>query len=246
MKIHFLGTTGYHPNNRRHTLSIMIPEMGIILDAGTGMFRSRELLQTDFLNIFLTHAHLDHSIGLTFLFDILLGKKLSHVHVHGAPGCLSALENHLFHPTLFPVKPPFDFVPLTDSYPLPGNGELTYFPLIHPGGSIGFRLDWPDKSLAFVTDTTATEHAKYIEKIKNVDLLIHECYFPDGKEDQAKLTGHSCLTPVAKVAKKANVQKMYLVHMNPLSTEEDPLGLDSVRNIFPEIYLATDEMVLDF
>ena len=33
MKLHLLGTTGYHPNARRHTACLMLPEQGIVLDA---------------------------------------------------------------------------------------------------------------------------------------------------------------------------------------------------------------------
>ena len=35
------------------------------------------------------------------------------------------------------------------------------------------------------TDTTATADADYIEKIRGVDLLIHECYFSDDWEEHA-------------------------------------------------------------
>ena len=69
--------------------------------------------------------------------------------------------------------------------------------------------------MAYVTDTTARDDADYIDKIRGVDLLIHECYFPDGWEDKAKLTGHSCISPVARVARAAGVGRMVLVHINP-------------------------------
>ena len=59
VKLHFLGTTGYHPNNQRQTACMMLPEIGVILDAGTGIFRARDLIQTDHLDIFLSHVHLD-------------------------------------------------------------------------------------------------------------------------------------------------------------------------------------------
>ena len=60
MKLHLLGTAGYHPTQRRHTACLMLPEVGLVLDAGTAMFRIRDLIQTRHLDIFLTHTHLDH------------------------------------------------------------------------------------------------------------------------------------------------------------------------------------------
>ena len=66
VKFHFLGTTGYHPNEQRQTACMMIPELGIIFDAGTGMFRARDLIQTKTLDIFMSHVHLDHSVAVSY------------------------------------------------------------------------------------------------------------------------------------------------------------------------------------
>ena len=49
-----------------------------------------------------------------------------------------------------------------------------------------------------------------------VHLLVHECTFADGLEDLAALTGHSCLTPVAELARDAAVGRLVLVHFNAL------------------------------
>ena len=76
MKLVLLGTTGYHPNDERQTACFMLPEQGIVLDAGTAMYRVRDQLVTPELDIFLTHAHLDHIVGLTFLFDVIYDKPM--------------------------------------------------------------------------------------------------------------------------------------------------------------------------
>lgn len=245
MKLHLLGSTGYHPNERRHTACFMLPEIGVVLDAGTGMFRVRDLLQTDTLDIFLSHAHLDHIFGLTFLFDVLHEKPMRQVRVHGDAAKLAAIDTHLFAPDLFPVKPPFNWTPLIGPVTLADGATLTHFPLEHPGGSLGLRIDWPDRSLAYVTDTTARAAAPYIDQIRGVDTLIHECYFPDGWDEWAAKTGHSCTTPVAQVAQAADVGKLVLVHVNPLSNDEDPIGLDVAQRIFPNTVLGVDGMVVE-
>ena len=245
MKLLLLGTTGYHPNERRHTPCLMLPELGVVLDAGTAMFRVRKHLATRTLDIFLTHAHLDHVIGLTFLFDVLYEKKMRHVFVHGEPAKLQEIDQHLFAPVLFPVKPPFEYKPLADSVALADGGLLTHFPLEHPGGSVGYRIDWPGRSLAYVTDTVARRDAPYVELIRGVDVLVHECYFPDGWEEKAQLTGHSCTTPVAEVARAAGVGRLILVHVNPLSEADDPIGLATARAIFPRTEVAEDGMEVE-
>lgn len=246
MKLLLLGTTGYHPNDRRQTACMMLPELGVVLDAGSAMYRVREHLATDTLDIFLTHAHLDHVVGLTFMFDVLYDREMRRVTVHGEPEKLKAIREHLFSELLFPVEPPFDMQPIEQSSPLPEGGKLTHFPLKHPGNSIGFRLDWADRSMAYVTDTVATKDADYVEKIRGVDLLVHECYFGDDMPDQAELTGHSCLTPVAEVAAAAGVGRLVLVHINPLMDNDEELDLATAKKIFPNIEVGVDRMELHF
>ena len=245
VKLHFLGTTGYHPNNQRQTACMMLPEIGVILDAGTGIFRTRDLIQTDHLDIFLSHVHLDHCIGLTFLYDVLWEKDVSRVTVHVAAEKIKALEEALFHEDLFPVKPNFEIQPLAPTVELAGGQRLTAIAVDHPGGAHAFRIDFADRSMAYVTDTVAAEDADYVAKIAGVQTLLHECYFPDGWEDRATLTGHSCLTPVAKVAALAKAERLFLVHINPLNESSHPLDLDSVKSIFANIEVASDQLVID-
>ena len=246
MKLVLLGSTGYHPNELRHTACLMLPEIGVVLDAGTGMFRVRDRLATSELDIFVTHAHLDHVIGLSFIFDVQYGKSLTRTTVHADPEKLAAIEQHLLSPLLFPVKLPCEMRPIAATTPLPGGGTLRHFPLVHPGGCLGFRLDWPGHSMAYVTDTTAAVDAPYVDAIRGVDLLVHECYFPDRDRDMALLTGHSHTTPVAEVARKAGVGRLVLVHLLPLVNEIDPVGVDVARAIFPATTLGIDFMELEF
>src|SRR5262249_39649886 len=118
MKLLLLGTSGYHPNERRHTACLMLPAEGIVLDAGTGFFRVREHLATNTLDILLTHAHLDHVVGLTFLLSTSWQKSLERIIVHGAAEKLTAVREHLLSEPLFPAPLPCQWQPL-------GNGPLT-------------------------------------------------------------------------------------------------------------------------
>lgn len=246
MKLLLLGTTGYHPSERRHTACFMLPELGVVFDAGTAMFRVREHLVTPTLDIYLTHAHLDHVFGLTFLFDVLWGKEMEHVLVHAEPNKIAALKEHLFAEALFPVAPPFEYRDLKQGTTLSDGAVVTHHPLKHPGGSVGYRVDWPDRSLAYITDTTAVPDASYIDFIRGVDVLLHECYFPDDWQDHAEMTGHSTTSIVAGVAKAAGVGRLVLVHVNPFESMDDPVGLDVAQAIFPAAILGRDGMEIEF
>ena len=246
MKLVLLGTIGYHPSDRGQTLCLLIPECGVMLDAGTAVYRAAGYLQTSQLDIFLTHSHLDHVIGLTYLLDVVREHPLDRIRVHAPAATLKAVREHLFAEALFPVRPPFEFCPLAEEVSLPGGGRLTHFPVEHPGGAMGYRLDWPGHSMAYVTDTTAAPDADYVARIRGVDLLVHECYFSDAMSAWAKQTGHSCVSAVARTARQAQVGRMVLVHLNPLSREDDPVGLDVARAIFPHTDLGRDLMEIEF
>src|SRR5258708_4699326 len=143
MRASFLGTGGYHPNEGRHTSCIMLPELGIIFDAGTSFFRVAERLATRELHIFLSHAHLDHIVGLTYFLVPMFSGKVDRVWVRSAPEYLDAVQTHLFSPPIFPVAPGYVFQPLAEKVAVPAGGVLTHCRLNHPGGSIGYRIDWP-------------------------------------------------------------------------------------------------------
>lgn len=247
MKIILLGTGGYYPNRHRHTACLMIPEVGVVLDAGTAAFKLRDHLVTEELDIYLTHAHLDHVFGLTCLLGMFEDKIPFPIRVHGEREKLHTVQQHLFNEQLFPVPPPCEMLELRPHEELRSGGKLSWFPLLrHPGGSIGYRLEWPGHSLAYVTDTIACADADYVDQIRNVDLLIHEANFNDTEREMADLTGHCCVTDAARVAAAAGAQRLLLVHHNALRDFDEPLELSGALKVFPEIQVGYDDMAIDF
>lgn len=246
MKLVLLGTGGYYPTSQRHTACMMLPEVGVVLDAGTGMGFLSSYRSTDRLDIFLTHAHLDHIAGLTYLINLVPPDVLRRTTVHGEEAKLAAVRDHLFAELIFPVKPAFKFEPLTGPCELSHGGTLTYFPLKHPGGSVGYRLDWPDRSMAYVTDTTAATDADYVARIRGVDLLLHEANFPEDVDHMPAITGHSWLAPVAEVAVAAGVKRLVLVHADPKKTDESEFDLAAARRTFKNLEFGADRMELEF
>lgn len=242
MRLLFLGTGGYHPNERRHTAGLMLPELGIVLDAGSSFFRVQSRLQTKELDVFLTHAHLDHIQGLTFFIVPMLMGMVTRCRVHADPAVIDAVRQHLFSQPVFPVLPDFEFVPLTDRIELPGV-TITHLPLKHPGGSRGYLLETAGKRLAYITDTMVD--GTYTEFIRGADVLIHECYFPDEMAQWCERTGHSHTSQVATLARDAGVGRLYLIHIDPQRPDDDPVGLATARKIFPATILAEDLMEIE-
>lgn len=249
MKLEFLGTAGYHPSEKRHTSCALIPDAApdaaFVLDAGTGFFRLIGRPLPSQLHIFLSHAHLDHVFGLTFHLDLIYQSKTPlQIYLYGAQQCLDAVMA-LFDSPLFPVeyrgqKPTV----VTPGELLTVAGvKVSSHALTHPGGSLAYRFDWPEKSLAYVTDTAGD--ASYIEFIKGVDVLIHERNFTDDMHELADLSGHCTTEAVIRVARAAQAKRLITTHFNPL-VDDDPLDEDALRDVCPDALAADDGMILDF
>lgn len=245
MEFTFLGTGGYHPNDRRETSAVFLPEVGVLFDAGTGVYRLAERLRTSELDIFLSHAHLDHIVGLTYLLVPLMQGKLTKVRVHAAAEHLQAVREHLFAPAVFPVLPAYEFLPLSGDVAVAGGGVVKHVRLDHPGGSIGYRIDFAGGSLAYITDTTAGG-GDYTEFIRGVGVLIHECNFPDRYAEWAVKTGHSNVTPVIETARSAGVGRLILTHFDPQTPGDDPVELATAKINSIEVELAEDLRIYQF
>lgn len=248
------GTAGYHPSDSRHTSCYYIPELSLMLDAGTGLYRlTRELRENprESIDIVLSHAHLDHVMGLTFLLDTMAVTTLKHVRVIGQAEKLEAVRKHLYDHLIFPVEPQMEFIELDLQFDSSGlstatiqNGKTTYqlnsMLLDHPGGSLGFVIQADGKKFAYITDTTGTIESPYVRHLTDLDLLVHECNFEDGFKDLAIKTGHCWQSAVVEIIDRCRPRKALLVHHNPLADLLGrPLTLDErQRNL--NIQLAKD------
>ena len=249
MRLHCLGTVGYHPNESRHTSCYYLPEAGILLDGGTGAYRLAELIETDTLDVLLSHAHLDHTFGLTFLLDVLFQRPVKQVRMWGESDKLDAIRQHLFHELIFPAPLSAEWIAIDDKEEFEINGtKIGWRPQNHPGGSVAYRLDFSSgKRLVYATDTTGDTSDEHTEWSRNADLLMHECYFRDDAEEWALKTGHSWTSRVAEVAAASKPKRLLLTHINPLEMSDDPIDIESIRaRVESEVLLAEDGMMVDF
>lgn len=248
MNIEFLGTAGYHPSEQRHTSCAYIenaaPDCAFVLDAGTGFFRLIGRPLPAEIKIFLSHAHLDHCFGLTFYLDLIHSSPTPcELTIYGARECLDAVLG-LFDSPLFPVAYKGKSVVLKPGGVLDVGGvRVSTHSLTHPGGSLAYRFDWPEKSLAYVTDTIGD--GRYLDFIQNVDLLVHERNFSNDMQDLAIMSGHCTTNDVIRVAKASHAKRLALTHFNPLEAGE-PLEEEPLRRVCPDIVFARDGLVLEF
>jgi ribonuclease Z len=74
---------------------------------------------------------------------------------------------------------------------------------------------------------------------KNADVLIHEATFDSELEDIAREYGHTTAAQAAEIAKKARVEKLFLVHVSPRYLDYRVIENDA-RKIFVQSFVPKD------
>jgi len=229
-----LGTNGYYPTFGRQTMSFLLvaPGTALLLDAGSGVARlgepavRRRLDGVERLEVLLTHYHLDHVVGLSYLPGVL-GTLPVRIHAPVPPLVALGSEalDRLLAPPLFPV--PLHRWPLPVEVAPYSGGRLEVGPFAlalraqkHPGGSVGVRVG---DALAYVTDTVFDPATA--DFVRGVGTLLHEVWLDDAEAAaiDAGSSGHSAAAGVAGLAREAGVGRLCPVHHHP---KRDPAALD--------------------
>jgi len=237
MRLVFFGTGGSAVTPDRHTASLYFPDYGILLDAGSNVFPLRQHHGEGPLHILMSHYHLDHSVGLFFLSaGLFQGRSQPEITVYGPEWddrfrAVGGAES-----PLWPIALPFPVVRAPKEFTLSGVKIRTQ-PVIHNAPVNAYRLEFPTgETLAYVTDTSAP--GDYLEFIRGVDLLIHECSFNASAKEWADLTQHTESHALGKLARDAEVGALFLTHTGPLEGRLELLR--EVRTYFPAAMLPVE------
>src|SRR5262245_31655990 len=181
-----LGINGYHPSFGRQTTSFLLTteDQAIVLDAGTGLGRleepsiRRHVERFESMNIILSHYHLDHIVGLSYLPGVWTNRRVT-IYAPSLPFVESTPEaalDRLFGPPCFQRLQAFplsvNVIPMTASKFHIGDTQVQIRAQRHPGGSVGIRIN---DSVVFMTDTIAETGP--LSFIAGSRLLIHEAWF---------------------------------------------------------------------
>ena len=207
----------------------------IIFDAGSGLRPLGDSLIkqgiTD-ITLFISHMHWDHICGFPFFKPIF--KKNSNVNIY-APTQQNGQSSQEIFSLL--MSPPFFPLPLhavssslhfnnfqTDNSFDLFNGQLKMqtIALAHPNGSAGYRLNYKNKSVSYISDY---EHAsdglsgKLVDFVKDSDLMIYDSMYTPEEYKYFAGWGHSTWEQAALLTQAANVKKTALFHHAPAHTD---------------------------
>ncbi|GAO99007.1 ribonuclease Z [Caedimonas varicaedens] len=217
-------------------VSVQCDDALIIFDAGTGLYdlgvwiEKQKIRKADLL---LTHFHFDHIIGFPFFSSIWDQDFALTVHYAcktSHPGQLGDfLRHHLFSPPFFPVS--FDItearIKLKDylvgtSFSLNPHIRVTSAALNHPGEATGYRLEYQEKVISYVTDT---EHvpghtdSQVLALMQQADLVIYDTTYTEKEFAHKTGWGHSTWQEGVRLARLADAKKLALFHHDPGHTD---------------------------
>jgi phosphoribosyl 1,2-cyclic phosphodiesterase len=206
----------------------------LVLDAGTGIISlGLELLERGVrqVHLLLTHLHLDHLEGLRF-FAPMWSDRVT-LDIWGPPSPLLSLRERIarsFSPPLFPIdlrdvpaSVTFRDVP-REPWALEG-ASLTSELVVHPGPTVGFRIESDGVSFAYIPDHEPALAGAIEGRTRDwisgasiasdVDMLIHDAqYFEDEYEERIGW-GHSSVSDAVAFTHAVGARRLVLFHHEP-------------------------------
>jgi phosphoribosyl 1,2-cyclic phosphodiesterase len=230
----------------------------LVLDAGTGLRGlGDELMKRGErrAHVLLSHLHWDHVQGLPFFTPLYVpGSELTlHGPDFGPGGLEGALRRQMSAPG-FPVELGDVGARLTlrelrhrSRFQL-GDVTLSAARLNHPGGVLGYRIDFGGRSLAYATDTEhlAELDPALLELAEDVDLLIYDAQYSPEEYASKRGWGHSTFEVAAALAKRAGARQLALFHHDPRRDDAGVSELEErARTLFASSFAAREGMVCE-
>jgi phosphoribosyl 1,2-cyclic phosphodiesterase len=215
-------------------------DVALILDAGTGIRAlGFDLERRGIRNVHLclTHLHLDHLEGLRF-FAPLWDERWT-VHIWGPPSHLLTLRQRIaryFSPPLFPsdlrevpAELTFHDVPKV-SWSI-GDASLTADFVLHPGPTLGYRVELGGASLAYVPDhepalagpleARTPDWISGTELAAGADVVVHDAQYFEDEYPHHVGWGHSSVADAVAFAQAAGARRLLLFHHEPRHSDHE-------------------------
>lgn len=234
----------------------------LLFDAGTGLRKAGLALAKEGVktfNIFLSHSHYDHVIGLPFfapLFDSEAHCAIWSGHTGGARTTKDLVETLLSAP-FFPAGPAV-FRARTAYHDF-GAGDvispaaairIATAQLDHPGGVIGYRVEFGGRVIVYMTDTglqSEDANSAALRLADQADLLIYDCMYTEAEASSRKEFGHSTWNHGVDLCERANARHLAMFHHAPERNDDELEKLEALaRTRFAGAFAAREGVGFSF
>ncbi|MDI9348567.1 MAG: MBL fold metallo-hydrolase [Candidatus Symbiobacter sp.] len=269
MKVTFWGVRGSIPcasdthlkyGGNTSCLTVEKGDAMLILDAGTGIVELGKYIRAKNIksaSLLLSHAHLDHIMGLPFFSpvwnpDFKLDVFAGHLKL---PRGIESVFNAVFGEPTFPVpikamRGITEYTDFVAGEDLSLNGFMVRtIALYHPNGATGYSIELDGKKICYITDV---EHVisqpdqGIINFIKSADLFIYDTTYTD-QEFPAKIGwGHSTWQEGMRLGQAADVKRYALFHHEPDRTDAIMEKLEAeVKSQWDRAFVAREKMIIE-
>lgn len=233
----------------------------LIFDAGSGISPAGDALKAanvgDF-DLFFTHCHYDHIIGLPFftpLYDPAVKVKVWSGHLAGKMTTWEMLGEFM-HAPWFPVQLDLckarlwtqDFRSGAVLHPRDGLTIRTAS-LDHPGNCIGYRVEWGGRAVVVASDTESRPgklDAAILDLIRDADLVIYDCTYTEEEMPRRRDYGHSTWQAGVALCEAAGARRLAMFHHDPARTDVELDALEQQAKLaFAGAFAARDGQTLD-
>ena len=232
----------------------------LVLDAGTGIRSLGYALAAEAagepgeIHLALSHFHWDHLQGLPFFAPLYTpGQTVKFYAATDDDRLVALLRGQMTHP-YFPV--PFgDLAAITETHRVVDGepfqvGPMTVrpFPLNHPQGAHGYRIEVDGAAVVYATDYEhgSPVHDEGLREIcRGADVLISDSQYTPDEYPLRQGWGHTTWERAAALAREAGVGRLLLFHHDP-SHDDAALGRICTQacGAFAETALATEGLVV--
>lgn len=232
----------------------------LIFDAGSGLRPLGAALEKDpaDIDLFLSHCHIDHLIGLPFFAPIFNPSRRVRLWGGGlqSSGGLKAAVDKMMSFPLFPIGSDaakgiasFNDFSRGDVLVPRDNIVIRSALLDHPGGATGYRIEYGGRSLCYLTDNDLGSGAfdpALLALAKDAALLITDAAYTDEELPDHEGWGHSSWQQAVRFANEANVEMLCLFHHDP---DHDDIFMDGIAaeaaKARPGTLVAREGLVID-
>ena len=207
----------------------------LIFDGGSGIRELGQQLATEFAggnfsaHLFLTHFHWDHIQGIPYFKPLFAPTTTLGVHSWTSGEVTRRILEDQMRAPYFPVNladvsARMRFEQMKSDRVKLGEVSVESFPLNHPQGAYGYRIEAGGKSIVYATDL---EHGDpQLDRVlrdyaSGADVLIYDAQYNDEEYATHRGWGHSTWREATQVARDAGVGRLFLIHFDPTHTDLD-------------------------